>query len=334
MSNRKRPEKPLEINWLAKPYEATWAFAPEEVPVWDSSRGLPLDIPDTKVHFYDDEDEVKDVPSDEWTFDRADPFTDIDYLSRMMGHRSWEISPPPKSGYPRLVRKNYTAPIVWRECGGVEIINLLVRLLRDEPNTPSKWVMNDIVKLDALVGPVEAHNRDTLEAWLNLARFVKAHLKARRSLYLFGFDKMYSDVEHWARRDPKLTPLKGQHNKNLPTELDTSALFAIFFTYGFFVRNEKTPQRKQKLFMERNENDLRQQANPVEVLGRSLYTRVTLKNWVKYKLADVWKPGVKVLDCKGCNQPFYTTREGKSYCTPACRVLRRNREVAAEAKAP
>ncbi len=332
MSNQKKHKKALEIGWLATPYEAGWAFTPEEVPVWDASRGFSLEQPaGATVYFYATEAErdanLWQHNYGDYIYVRNVDTTDV-WLHWFIQNK-WEPSPAPQSGYPRLVRKSYTDPIRQRDCSDVEILNLLVRLLREEPDSPNKWVMNEIAELNSLVGPVEASGNNTLKKWLDLAQLVRAHLKVRRVLNLADYDEMIMCSRRWGHEYE--VAMKGHKDFHSLSSQNPYKLFGII---EFIVSRANTTEEeiRKEYFIEGVARTLSEQLNPILMKDNSLFSQVTLEKWVKYKLANVWKPSAKVLDCKGCEQPFYATRENKVHCTPTCRVLRHDRAAAAKAK--
>ena len=197
MSNQKRHKKALDFSWIARPYEATWAHSPDEVPVWDCSRDYPLELPDgylTDYHFatmnelLDEYDVIgiqNDVP------------IDLKYMRLIARAPGWSPWSPPFEGYPRLVRANYVDYLELRDCSGIDIINPLAQLLRHAPKPYGKQVLDEVAALNAMVGPVNDPRENTLASWLKLAQEVKAHLMVRRILYESDYATMCNEVLTW-----------------------------------------------------------------------------------------------------------------------------------------
>lgn len=327
MSNQKKRKKPLDFDWLSKPYEAVWARTPDEVPVWDASRGFPIDEPKLEVT----ESYVMDMVAVLNELIRRgirDSISHVDFLGLILGDLSWRPLPPPTEGYPRLVRANYIVPVKTRVCNDTEVINAFVRLLRDEPKPPSLWVMKDIAELNAQVGPVDVYRENTLESWLIFAKHVKAHLKVRRSLELGGYEAMCKDVFQWHN--------ERINNDKIPNH--DRVMYSDFYCKLVIHAPSGEGTVGQTTFLKRLTDSLGGNVHTLTFYKSSFtsegsYTSdIPLQQWVHRRLSAIWRPNAKILDCKGCGQPFYTTREGKSYCAPACRVLRRERYLAAKAK--
>lgn len=247
--------------------------------------------------------------------------TDLDELQWILQNGSWQPLLPPKLKYPRLVRENYTDPIYPRRCEDIEVINALSRLLRNEPKSPGEWVMKDIIDLTAKVGPAISHQENTLEEWLNLAHLVKAQLEARKSLDLAGYDAMCEDIDHWAHE----FQAKPHVTSNIA---DLKNPYLPLFSSIVFV-NEKGGSRRAERFSELNKRKLRAEISTLQVWDTHFASSAPLRCWVSYQLAYIWDAGAKVLECKGCKQPFYARREGKAHCSSTCRVLRFERDATA-----
>lgn len=335
MSNRKKPSKRLDINWCATPYKARWAFGPEEVPLWDFTRGFPVQAPYADVHIFDSEEDEEraDLPFGETTFVRNDswPGQEKYILDVLYNSTNWEVDAP-KSGYPRLVRANYTEPIVEQWCNEVDVLNSLVRLLRNEPKFPGKRVLQDIANLNATVGPVTTREDNTLVRWLTLAHLVRAHFEARQSLNLGGFDAMYDDLLRW-QHDYKDKPYAGLglliedkfvSDRRQPKENPYQSIWVYAL-----LACETYPATKEQSFMDMLQASLRDAISTIRVSRGRYFSRAWLEKWVRYQLADVWEAGVDIVECRGCHQLLFSRREGKIHHGKACQVLRREREVAA-----
>ena len=282
---RQKRQKPLDFWWSAGPYNAKWAYTPEEVPIWDTSRGFPLSEPD----------------------DTLKPLTDdLEVLRVLLDDETWEPAPAPKDGYPRLVRANYTEPVYVRSCGHVDILNRLMRLLRKEPL--DKWAMGEILALNAEVGPVKRQGRidNTLESWLNLARVVQAHMRARNALDFGGYSAMREEAEEYSE-DWQKKHGRGEYN---PYRHIISA------TLG---GTDEQTFRFNVLKASRDRIHGVTVATDRTTLNKILVTDATLYTWAHYRIGDIWEPSAEVAECEGCKNLFLNRRTGKLYCSGACR---------------
>ena len=297
MSGRKKRQKALPFLWTGHPYQAVWAHSPEEVPIWDTSRGFP-----------------RDTPLMPFTVTR--PASDLEVLRALLDDDSWVPSAPPEVGYPRLVRANYTDPAL--PCGRdqtekiqaskhaeADILNRLVRLLRKD--SPDKWTMNAVLELHAAVGPVNRGGKgDTsLESWLNLARLVKAHMTARNVLDLWGLsamqEKAESESQEWKRE-------YGMEYNPYGTIASTSS--GVPNKRAFLLKMlELASGRIGRVEI----------VTDADTLNDALLTTTPLYNWVNYRIGDIWEPSAKVAECEACSNLFLPGRRGRYYCDGACR---------------
>jgi hypothetical protein len=183
MNREQKPSKTISLKWIPTVYPTRWAELPDEVPNFDPSRGMPLD-------FYD--------------FDLK------------KGH---DITAPPTSGYPRLVRVSPVDPqleaLELIETEGVleedlvtenEFLNLgsytpvdmanedvigdIVTIATDAWLTGKypRRLKNTVYRLAQKYGPPYRHEENTLAAWKKLAIEVRTELWLCRELQVNDYE--------------------------------------------------------------------------------------------------------------------------------------------------
>ncbi len=215
MSSMKTDEnrsQTLMFFWVAQSYEARWAESPEEVPIYDVSRGFPLSAGADLVH--------KKALADPNDINELRPLLRGDArYSHLID--TWEPNPPPTEGYPRLVREDVARHVWGTSCTDADVVGDVNKLARHISawlaGKPVEVLKREILELNAKYGAPYSAEDNTLEAWLKLAVETKVHIAAMRELR-----SSYKEMCTW-----------------LETEYENLANKQVFDERGFELATEK-----------------------------------------------------------------------------------------------
>ncbi len=195
METAKSPQKSITFLWRVQPLPLRWADGPDEVPPWDVSRGFPLEVP--MSYTTAPALEVRTEPGVTGARRAGDMLTlgpdasEVDTLRPLLhGHvdfentaDTWEPGPPPATGYPRLVRADFTTFWTAEYADDTNLLGELTYLAGFIPH----WregrrvarLKNAVLKLASRSGLSPVPHENTLESWLGLAAYVRATKQAR-----------------------------------------------------------------------------------------------------------------------------------------------------------
>lgn len=337
MSGRKNDAQTVAFFWRPFVYPMQWAERPEDVPDWDMTRGCP--------------------------WDRWQPHEDTYYqrvlnIDRASGYGrwehdpdgskpDWEVTPPPATGYPRLVRRSLKDRVIEAPRTRDDVVGeLALKMFRDGVNAwrdgkQTVKLKEKVLELSERYGPVWSMEDNTLEAWLACAAFVQAHMRAsefleERSPFFAESDDYTSDVStvdklrlEKERLEAKRGAINGGVNAlNGLDAVDRAELSAFLSLYRAAKRTE-TEEKPVEAFRLEVSQDL--YGNKFgEVAGRGKDEHLAFRNagvvlrcsvgkWVFYKLAEWWRHGSFVRICPACRTLFPPSRSNKKYCCDNCR---------------
>ncbi len=240
MTRVKNNAQTISFFWSPFGYKARWADSPEDVPIWDLSRGFPLSVgmdsaPATALKVGDQ----------------------LELLRTLLHHghvaykdsaATWEPLPPPAKGYPRLVRdtdKKVTGFFRTTEDVIGDIGTLAKYILAWRADDPVEILKRKILELNEKYGAPygvkeNARTHNTLEAWLCLAVIVNVHLRAMHEFKVLGYELMVNGLE--SRRasleSQRVFDEKAYRRANEAVEYTTPGKpFAVWSPDAFMIRD-------------------------------------------------------------------------------------------------
>ena len=322
MYKRKNVSKSVSLQWLAFPYQGVWAFGPEDVPIWDESRGFPADrFRHIKLHVVDDAALVPDLVKGfqkglEDVVVRKEGDTDLEILRKWIGE-DWTPQPiySGRDGFPELVKADYTQPLWSEDRTDVDIVGELAAIARHYPflggtGEYDKRLLREVAALNALVGqPRGGTNR--LKTWLELALQVRAHFKARTLL-----DDAGGDIGRFLYE-------LGERDQNWRTNSESQRIFSRYFSpYSGLIFATRGVRTREDVISAMYE-DRRMYIGRLEgaiLYKQSIAIQVSLWDWAQYRVLEVWSEGADLRACAGCGRHFLARRRGQKHCHPRCRV--------------
>ena len=307
-----RNTKTISFRWKPSVYKLRWAEVPDDVPVWDAPRGG------------DSESGVRGHPS---TYE-------------MLEH-----------SFPRLVRTSLEKePASYpRDLAGEDVINDVGQLASEEwlAGRQPKRLKNKVRHLSEKYGAPYRFEDNTVDAWMVLAVRVRTQLAALQKLQQQGADT----AVFWLRRsaidsENHMTRLKAwladqekptlkfadyreamngalnMRSKLASTKIETLAAL----TDGadrLNLSGEHGVEQFKKLVFDKNRaafnsaltRSLTTSSNayfPLEPEGIAL--SCALGVWLEYKLSELWRSDLEVLNCPVCGTLFVPTRSNMKYC--------------------
>lgn len=336
-------------------YPVRWAESPDEVPNFDPSCGMPLDI---------------------FEFD-------LD--------KSHKLTEAPRLGYPRLVRALPIDPFddaLWQiENEGVLEEDLVTEeeFLKGVNNSPfdlahedvigdvvsfakDAWLTdrepirfkNVILKLAQKYGPPYRHDENTLQAWKRLAIEVRTEVQLYRDLKDFGYEIVTAamvervnelaqeilgesfDNSHQARSPfPRGSVRGGIHLDAVslthnycgdPNDLRYVELQKLIQLWVWTYRTDDLAQSNnlneaaifRRTVAEERFNDFGRAVSTshethmrpnVVFTARGVEVDCVLATWLDYKLSEMWRANRDVGVCPVCGTLFLQTRTNRKYCS-------------------
>ena len=335
-TKRKTVSKTVSFYWQADIREFRWAKEPQDVPIWDPSRGFPLDS-----HLYGyltkggPGSEVKRAFQDACVT-RLEESLNVELdeaqilaLIRNMPNRSaWEPKPAPQSNYPRLV---WAHPF---DCGEIgpkgegKILNLLSSLVRDKQDVfdfddnNNKRLQNEILAITKDYGPLSKLDDlkgNTYSAWIKYAYLVQTHIDALWFLEEYGLTEMRGFL--------------ADKDKQWLSDLDISFPPTSLSPYGHILLTTKDASDTVSV---RNtmighcysrfssESDIRADTKSGYMLART-----PISGWVQHELAHIWMGKGQLKTCEGCDSFFVAYNKKALVCLPRCRVRKHTNKTAA-----
>ncbi len=344
MNREKSIGKSISFFWAPKPYPFQWAESPDEVPPWDASRGFPADVgADVKR---------RPEPANPYEVSSLRPFLrdHVDYVDRV---ETWEPTPAPTKGYPRLIRKSVKMmplPLYYRHeddiVGALAPLAKYIQAWREDK--PVKVLRNKILELAERYGPPNEAKENTLEVWLELITFVDVHLSALRDFKLYGYEGMLTELayrcdeleklkivdEDATRRafelaEKKYDPSKPPFNTPLPVMIQDLGSIQhskwwytrrLLWVYERLAKGNHSPQSYRTevaddLF---NSFSLLMKQNDwdylIEFAPWGTILHCPIKPWVAFKLSELWRHEAPVEACPVCGMLFARTHGNQKYC--------------------
>lgn len=293
----------LALQWSAGLFPVMWAYRPQEVPMWDSSRGFPLQRPvlGIKVLYTATREEVTDYRV------LPDDFV-LNALREEIEQPSWEPGPPPRTGYPRLVRADFK--LRWREWyrEGMDIVNPVAALERlyTPHEKPGKQLLKEVKKLAETFGAPDQPEDQTLWEWVILGLEASAHLEAIGVTKDVGFDELreHSRIKHeqWLKDFGYAGPFPDR-------------------PYGgpWLLLSDRAEKADSLKEFRNSMLDL--------LFGPTVPFRVRTKSkvWLRFQLAKAWHGEGQLKICEGCGRRFLQTRTNRLTCSARCRKRKKDR---------
>lgn len=307
MNKWKYAHKSISFFWCSPNYPVKWIDTPDEVPVWDTSRGYPR---------------WEEIPGD---------------LSEVRSAKA-----PPVEGYPRLVR----VPGIKKgsEDGRThendDVLNLLCALYPDacrwREGKSVKKLKSDILELAEWYGAPYSDEDNTLEVWLMLIASTQTSLDVLRILDDVGYNFTRDYVE--GRRKEIIESGKPLPDGYFKTDAVTSGEYRALssFSGGFLLHKnqylhegyseEDWERLAAKHFREYIANSdyssfsasfsHRDDAGRtgVHFEAHGIYTFSSLGEWVLFKLSEEWRGGNGVKVCPVCGSLFTNNHGNRKYC--------------------
>lgn len=329
---------------MPRPYTVKWAESEEEVPEWDITRGCPL-------WAYFDEARQKQT----WGPKYVPP--------------TWEVTPAPKTGYPRLVRAsfyNYIGGGEQRNGKNYPLLNDLSALHR---YAKVGHLKNRVAKLSAIYGEASGEG-NTLDEWLKLAARVHLHRRLKRELKVGGLEALGTEwlMTHTAlverqtvdeeettrcqRLAREMKPVNGLHSiagTAIISDLNSieERILTELKTIGSWI---ETAERSEAKTAKATSNEIRLTIanglydhfgiglylSPKTVLlqhwGMRVHCRVNV--WLTYALSEMWRHDLEVKLCPVCGTLFTPTQGNNKYCEPRgyCAVKASNEKKTKDSK--
>jgi hypothetical protein len=302
MSKSKNVSKIVSFVYLAAAYPQRWAQTPDEVPVWDVSRGFPETRGGRQV---------------------ADGLAPVPFV---LGDEVVQPDPPPREGYPRLVRASLEAPRV-RNCVHESVVNALSGLAKHAlQSPPRKSLLADIKRVAEQYGVPHGPQSNTLSAWVQLALIADAQVRAKAELDRDGFEMLALFLEH------EHQPWGGRR-----VSQSGAAWYALPATPGSwggpwemlrgYIAHASTPHEYKEAIAKMNleffamaVEDHIETRLPGIWTDPGIYLSGGIRGLLHYQLAELWLDNVAIRECDVCKRVFIPTNTKHRRCTGACRV--------------
>ena len=330
--------------WAPTAYPVLWADSPDEVPPWDVSRDFPKEVGAGYKGRPQPEDPYKVEELRLYLCDH------VDYKNHT---ETWEPTPAPKSGYPRLVRASVKMmPLDQGYHQNDDVIGALAPLAKYiqpwRENKPVKVLKKKILELANLYGPPGEANQNTLEAWLGLITFVDVHLSTLLDFKLNGLEMMLGKLrdkcdelenlkvvdEDATRRARKHAERKRDLSKYpfsaapiiMLKDLDPIQHLEFGYTKELLSSYKLTATGKHSAQSYRTEvadnlfnlfNLLIEQRDwdhQVKFAPWGTILKCPLKSWVVFKMSKLWRDEKPVKVCPVCGTLFLNTHANQKYC--------------------
>ena len=340
MNRVKHNAQTISFFWAPFGYKARWADAPEEVPIWDLSRGFPLSVG------------MDSAPSA-----AVKASNQLELLRALLRHghvdykdsaATWEPLPPPAEGYPRLVRDTDKMVLGYFRTTE-DVIGDIGTLAKDIPawraGDPVKVLKRKVLELNEKYGApygVDENGRihNTLEAWLRLVVMVSVHTQAMHEFKVLGYELMLNGLEskRASLESQRVFDEEAYRRANEAIEYTTPGKpFSVWSPEAFMLRNLDEVERIELLSTEnllRAAQDAQEDAEAfrkrvADELYKTFNVNVTLDPegviireslhfWACHKLSQMWLHGAEVRACAACGQLFVPKRGNTIYCKPSC----------------
>ena len=312
-SERQTVTKTVTFSWVPDVYPLRWANTPDEVPIWDHSRGVP-------------------VGHNLWwargQVDLEDEAGIIRKFREKLKDETWEPKAPPLHGYPRLV---WATPLDTGYMGippSHELLNDLSRLVWDRTHgfdfSVSKRLQNEILELSQKYGPINDLDRpqaNTYHEWLYWAYNVQAHVDAAGVVRDLGYAKL---LEYLGDMDMRWRTDLNDSLNFLSSR--ASPYLALSFAHqpgARAFREEMARREFQRLsFGATTEIALN--------LGELIF-HVPITRWLGLELAEMWLGRGTLKTCDGCGRLFVAHNRKADCCHRNCRKRKsywKSRELA------
>lgn len=346
MSKKKSLTKSLTF-WLPELITSQWANKPEEVPIWDSSRGYPANNP---PYF------ARDLDID-WSEEKSV----VKILRKQLKNDTWQPTSPPvgKNAYPRLVKANPC------EVGGEysrdnssflsEFAALTGEIFaRGEYNSIGKVTQNQVFNLHLKYGHLrsilEEPNHATLENWTYTSHWVNAHLEAMNVLKDEDFNSLRQHIKVKHQEWNKYFDIDLRRVKGRPR--DPTGVSDLIITHGeaefykpqspwwsldIYVSKTKDEKQAQSEIAGRLIQSFSWQARTLMTIdNHDIVTRhlVPINEWLKYKLALSWlkKDDTDLKRCEECQRIYIAGKTDGKICGGTCHKRRYDKKAGSKKK--
>lgn len=341
MRNSKSVTK--SVTWTSELVPYAWAYKPEDVPIWDASRGYPAgQTPYFAIHEnidWEDEDIVLPI------------------LRKKLKDSTWKPTDPPSGwdAYPRLVKLDPTNPGVSYYHGeGKDVINEMAeisgqayikgdfRLLNNDPAT-----MDKILRLQHKYGHFQdIHDNAkhaTLALWVQMSLTINAHLEAMNILNDLGSKEMLKHIRilHHQWRAFFITQFDLNSDNQSRTTYTANPEIGLpsFELNPHWGIAEVSPWLIMlHVLKDKSETDLTARIALADQLIKMVHWRsktyievtpdggllhryyVPMGTWLFYRLSLAWLGASGVKRCDVCNGLFIPKKQDAKTCSPRCRV--------------
>lgn len=320
VNRAENPAKTISFTWAPLVYPVRWAETPEEVPEWDVSRGCPWH--EWRPHERPPPPGIKPSPYPNW---EVRPPPESGYPRLVRQSLKDQVRPRSRTRHDIIseLAPLYRYVEAWR-CG-----------------KPVKVLKKKVLTLAGVYGAPDSDYEDTtLEAWLKVIAYVHTHVSALRDLQVNGYEltapkllkqkaeldaKKYRDTDAEHQRPPpndvgpngeKLITVTAPIYRNERDAIQESEHFALLQLCGAVKDADAKPAR----YPESNSTTAfrlavakslyntgfgasigRGKNEYVTFSGFGVLVRCSVRRWVKYKLAEMWRLGAEVKTCPVCN---------------------------------
>lgn len=257
----------------------------------------------------------------------------IEDLRASIFDEAWSPGPPPKDGYPRLVRAGGARVAGWvlsHEVRQGEVINELAELAENKyvdadgrPKVRSKMLLKRVREMANKWCPPDAPETNTLENWIWLGYRAAAHLHAMQQLEDLGPEAFGEHVRGtWAERGEE-TLRAGREGRK--------TIISNYMYLASWLRGRDPSEYRlaiSETLMSMAING--QPAYSWPAVGIALFMDLTDR--LHYDLAIAWANGKAPRACAGCGRLFIPSQANTKVCSrrSTCRsaVSRRRRRAA------
>lgn len=250
---------------------------------------------------------------------------------------AWKPKPPPKDGYPRLVRAHYKGFTTHGTASKDDLVNRLAALSRHYPTGkfPSKVLKREVLELAEEYGPIDAPEFNTIWGWVKAGLEAYAHIEAMGALEAGGLDRLrgYLDEQDAPWREAfAVAALKRRKSKEAQRTASTLKATPTQWWarwYGpwdhllYFAIQAEDKRAFKQLVAEDCLTTFGLGLGDVEFSLSGLHVYCGARRWLYHELSQAWNNGAPLGKCEGCGRPFLKTSANRKYCDTKksrCRV--------------